>query len=193
MGTLWRAGRRLGGSEWSLYLPEHDREPRCCFSNAPGQLSPYPSLGMNKVFQKGLRMGKHREQHTENVTFPETVSISGSQPFAMGLLLNQQCCSRSKSNGLSAAPLHPQSMRVSTTTPCLTVLASTGNVELNQWEGVHGVVKDQSPPSAAETAGPHVRDLVLKFGAHRRRAGAPVLGILYELRKTDNILAQENA
>jgi hypothetical protein len=64
--------KRLG-SEWSLYLPKHDREPRCCFSIAPGKLSlSIPRDGQS--IQEGPGLESIATNVTENVTFRENVS-----------------------------------------------------------------------------------------------------------------------
>src|ERR1700678_1128678 len=74
--------KRLGGTEWSLYLPEHDREPRCYFSSAPGQISLSIPRGEQSI-PEGPGWESIATNDTENVTFRNNVSRSvAKHPFA---------------------------------------------------------------------------------------------------------------
>jgi hypothetical protein len=93
VGT-WRAARRLGGTEWSLYLPEHDREPRCYFSSAPGQIS-LPIPRDEQSIPEGPGWESIATNDTENVTFRDNVSRSVvNHPFtkSTGLFSQQTQC-----------------------------------------------------------------------------------------------------
>jgi hypothetical protein len=61
-------------------LPEHDQEPRCCFSNAPGQLSLFIPRNEQSV-PEGPGWESIATNDTENVTFRDTMSRSGANHF----------------------------------------------------------------------------------------------------------------
>ncbi len=82
--------KRLGGTEWSLYLPEHDREPRYCFSITPGQISLFIPRDEQSI-PEGPRWESIATYDTENVTFRDTMSRSGANhPFAKSKVLFSQ-------------------------------------------------------------------------------------------------------